>query len=106
MKDTQLSSSNIDSIKKNMENIKSLNEWTSKLSLIKETKQMIKQEKITLSEMKRKIDEDLDEDLEFGKMDLEKVIGKIHKNKNLNEKIDKIRLLKLWLKQQKDKVIS
>lgn len=106
MKDKELSLNTIETIEENMNKIKSLNDWESKISLIKETKEMIKKEKIHLSSMKKKLDEDLEDNLEFGKMNLEKVIGKIHKNKSLNDKIEKVRLLKLWLQQQKDKVQS
>ncbi|ADO67085.1 hypothetical protein crov052 [Cafeteria roenbergensis virus] len=97
---------NIEIIHENMNKIKDLNDWDYKIILIKETKELIQNEKINLNNMKNKIDEELEEQLEFGKLDLKKVIEKIHKNKNLEDKIEKLRLLKLWFKHQKDKVIN
>lgn len=106
MKDKTKSISKSDTIKDNMEQIQSLNDWDTKISLIKETKKLIKLEKKHLGELKNKLDNDLENDFEFGKMDLKKVISKIHKNKNLEDKVDKLQLLKLWLKQQKNRVID
>lgn len=105
MKDKTLSKNLSDIIKDNMEQIKSINNWDVKIGLIKETKDLIKEEKLKLSELKESMDKDLEDDnIDFGKMDLEKVISKIQKNSNLEKKVENINLLKLWLKQQKNKV--
>ena len=92
----------------NMEKIKLLNDWDTKISLINETKEMINNEKTHLLRLKNIISNNdyEDNDIEFGKMDLDKVISKIYKNKNLEDKIKKLQLLKLWIKQQKNKVIK
>ena len=107
MKDKSLSKNNSDIIKDNMEQIKSTNDWDRKIELIKETRELVKDEKIKLSKLKNSLDEELeDEEIDFGKMNLEKVISKIQKNSNLEKKIENIKLLKLWLKQQKSKVLK
>ena len=92
----------------NMEKIKLLNDWDTKISLINETKEMINNEKTYLLRLKNIISNNdyEDNDIEFGKMDLDKVISKIYKNKNLEDKVKKLQLLKLWIKQQKNKVIK
>lgn len=93
-------------IEDNMNKIKNLNDWEHKIQLIKETRELISNEKIKLNEYKESIDNDLDDDIDFGEMDLEKVISKINKTENLEKKIKNLKLLKLWIKQQKNKVIN
>ena len=107
MKDKTLSKSTLDNIKENMDEIKSLNDWDKKIGMIKDTRKLISEEKIKLSKLKNSLEDELeDENIDFGKMNLEKVISKIKKSNNLEKKIDNIKLLKLWLNQQKSKVIK
>lgn len=94
-------------ISDNMEKIKNLNDWDNKVSLIKETRELVKKQKYKLSKLKNDISNfDEDEDIDFGKMDLSKIINKINKTKNLEKKIQNLKLLKIWIKQQKNKVIG
>lgn len=94
-------------ISDNMEKIKNLNDWDNKVSLIKETRELVKKQKYKLSKLKNDISNfDEDEDIDFGKMDLSKIINKINKTKNLEKKVQNLKLLKIWMKQQKNKVIG
>lgn len=99
---------NITTIKNNMEIIQNLNDWDNKVKLIKDTRELVKKEKNKLSKLRNEITRNIDEDEneDFEEMDLSKVINKINKTKNLEKKIEYLRLLKIWIKQQKNKVIK
>lgn len=106
MKDKTLSKNNLDIIKNNMEKIKLIENWNEKIILITETRELIKTQKIQLSKFKNLLNSDIDEDVDFGEINLEKVISKIQKNNNLQKKINNLKLLKLWIKKQKNIVIK
>lgn len=104
--ETKSKNNDFNKIENNMDKIKNLNDWEQKITLIKETRELIQKEKNKLNEYRTSIDNDLDDDIDFGKMDLEKVISKINKTDNLEKKIKNLKLLKLWIQQQKNKVIK
>ena len=106
MKDKTLSKNNLDIIKNNMEKIKLIENWNEKIILITETRELIKTQKMQLSKFKNLLNSDIDEDVDFGEINLEKVISKIQKNNNLQKKINNLKLLKLWIKKQKNIVIK
>ena len=97
----------IKTISDNMVKIKNLNDWDNKIYLIKETRELVTKQKYKLSKLRNEISTfDEDDDIDFGKMDLSKIINKINKTKNLEKKIQNLKLLKIWMKQQKNKVIG
>lgn len=104
--ETKSKNNDFNKIENNMDKIKNLNDWEQKIILIKETRELILNEKTKLNDYRTSIDNDLDDDIDFGKMDLEKVISKINKTDNLEKKIKNLKLLKLWIQQQKNKVIK
>ena len=63
----------------NIESIKNTTDWDEKISLIKNTKLLIQNEKKELYKFKNKLNEDLDEDIDFDSFDLDSVIAKINK---------------------------
>jgi len=92
-------------IDNNIETIKKSTDWDEKISLIKNTKLLIQNEKKELYKFKNKLNEDLDEDIDFESFDLDSVIAKINKTNNLSKKIKYLKYLKQWFNQQKNTVL-
>ena len=101
-----MSSSSFETINKNMDIIKNTDKWDEKFVIIKNTQELIKKQQKHLLELKKLINIDLEEDIDFGKMNITNVIEKIKNNNNLDEKVKSLRLLKLWINQQKNMVFK
>lgn len=91
----------MDKIEKNINSIKTSDDWDYKIKKIKTTKKMISAEKNTLYKYKNDLNEDNTSEIDFEDFDLDNVINKINKTENLSKKIKYYKLLKVWYENQK-----